>query len=105
MEQYSRRWLEIFDFRRLRSDPSVHLGDSFRRRRGSLRSPVSQISPKDVPMKIRFAVLAAMVLASVIACTQSPTASDRRSPSTISRDGTSTTDTTNRTGGIAGTGH
>jgi hypothetical protein len=56
-------------------------------------------------MKIRFAVLAAMVLASAIACTQSPTASDRHTPTSISRDGTTTSDTTNRTGGVAGTGH
>ena len=61
-------------------------------------------------MKIRFAVLAAMVVAtlSAVACTQSPTASDRRAPSHASFDGTTTstsTDTTSRGGGTSTSGH
>ena len=56
-------------------------------------------------MKIRFAVLAALVVASAVACAKSPTASapSRRdtAPSTYNADGT---DTTTRTGTL-GTGH
>jgi hypothetical protein len=56
-------------------------------------------------MKIRFAVLAAMVLASVVACAQSPTATTPIhrdiAPASYNADGS---DTTGRTGTL-GTGH
>jgi type IV pilus biogenesis protein CpaD/CtpE len=56
-------------------------------------------------MKIRFAVLAALVAASAVACAQSPTATKpaRRdtTPSTYNADGS---DTTSRSGTL-GTGH
>jgi hypothetical protein len=57
-------------------------------------------------MKIRFAVLSALVLASVVACSQSPTSPDstRRAPSTAVRDG-DVTDTTTRSGGVSTSGH
>jgi hypothetical protein len=57
-------------------------------------------------MKIRFAVLSALIVASVVACAQSPTATPpaRRDigPSSINADGT---DSVSRTGGVSGTGH
>ncbi|HSU17837.1 hypothetical protein [Longimicrobium sp.] len=57
-------------------------------------------------MKIRFAVLFALVLASAVACSQSPTSVDssRRTPATTARDGDAT-DTTSRSGGTIGSGH
>jgi len=57
-------------------------------------------------MKIRFAVLSVLVLASVVACTQSPTSPERthRAPNTAVRDG-DVTDTTSRNGGAVGSGH
>lgn len=57
-------------------------------------------------MKIRFAVLATIILAGAAACAQSPTAADshRRVPAASQRTG-EVVDTTTRTGGVAGTGH
>ncbi|HEX6748894.1 MAG TPA: hypothetical protein VF092_16465 [Longimicrobium sp.] len=57
-------------------------------------------------MKIRIAVLAAMILANVAACAQSPTAVDpsRRSPVPSVREG-DVTDTTSRGGGLLGSNH
>ena len=57
-------------------------------------------------MKIRIAVLAATILASVVACSQSPTAVDttRRNPMPSVRDA-DVTDTTGRGGGLATSGH
>jgi hypothetical protein len=58
-------------------------------------------------MKIRFAILAALVLASAVACTQSPTSSDshRRTPAPSVHTGEITDTTTNRSGGTIGSGH
>lgn len=57
-------------------------------------------------MKIRFAVLAALVAASAVACAQSPTATTPArhdiAPASYNADGT---DTTSRNGGTFGTNH
>lgn len=57
-------------------------------------------------MKIRFAVLSVLVLTSVVACSQSPTAPSRNrlSPNTAAVDN-EVVDTTNRIGGTVGSGH
>jgi hypothetical protein len=57
-------------------------------------------------MKIRFAVLSVLVLASVVACSQSPTAPSRNrlSPNTAVVDN-EVVDTTTRIGGTVGSGH
>jgi len=57
-------------------------------------------------MKIRIAVLAAMILGNVAACSQSPTSVDttRRTPVPSVRDG-DVTDTTSRGGGLVGSNH
>jgi hypothetical protein len=56
-------------------------------------------------MKIRFAVLAAMILASASACIQSPTATDHSRGSAPVLRADETADTTTRNGGTFGTGH
>ena len=58
-------------------------------------------------MKIRFAILAALVLASAAACTQSPTSSDshRRTPTPDLHTSETTDTTTARNGGAVGSGH
>ena len=98
-------WRETIDYGGIGSDLSVHVGDSFRRMRGDLRDN-SPTSLQEVPMKIRFAVLSVLVLASVVACTQSPTSPERthRAPSTTVSDN-EIVDTTSRGGGFAGSGH
>jgi hypothetical protein len=58
-------------------------------------------------MKIRFAILAALVLASAVACTQSPTSLDshRRTPAPGLHTGETIDTTTARNGGAVGSGH
>jgi ABC-type glycerol-3-phosphate transport system substrate-binding protein len=58
-------------------------------------------------MKIRFAVLSALVIASVAtaACSDSPTSADSRHRSVTAVTTTDVIDTTTRGGGLAGSGH
>jgi len=57
-------------------------------------------------MKIRIAVLAAMIIANAVACSQTPTSVDpgHRTPAHSVHDGDVTDTTTNRSG-VLGSGH
>ena len=76
---------------------------------------ITELSPRQAPdtlrtpMKIRFAIVAAMIAAATAACSSTPTAVDQRSPrsGSILRDGSPPPpDTTiTRGGGAAGSGN